>query len=115
MGSEWERKRAEGFKKGLDKRLVELGTPNLFTQQPERAARIVAADIAAGLSVKEGQYLIVQKIGNRLAVMRGLQEIGELSNPPSEIIGAVERSFGMARGIIHAFHEEAAVAEISIC
>jgi len=27
MGSEWERKRAEGFKKGLDKRLVELGTP----------------------------------------------------------------------------------------
>jgi hypothetical protein len=32
MGSEWERKRAEGFKKRLDKRLVELGTPNLFTQ-----------------------------------------------------------------------------------
>lgn len=115
MGSEWERKRAQGFKKGLDKRLVELGTPNLFTQQPERAARTVAADIAEGTSVEEGQSLTVQKIGSRLAVMRGLQEIGELLNPPSEIISAIEGSFGVAKGIVRAFHEEAAVAEIAIC
>ena len=115
MGSEWERRRADGFKKRLDRGLVELGTPNLFTKQPERAARIVAADITDGASVKEGQDLVIQKIGNRLAVMCGLQEVGQLLNPHSEIVGAVERSFGMARGVIQIFHKEALVAEISIC
>ena len=115
MGSEWERKRAEGFKKRLDKGLLELGTPNLFTQLPERAPRVAAADIADGALVKAGQDLVIQKIGNRLAVMCGLQEVGQLLNPHSEIVAAIEKSFGMARGIIQVFHEEASVAEISIC
>lgn len=115
MGSEWERKRAEGFQKQLDRGLVELGTPDLFTQQPERAPRVVAADITESTSVREGQNLVIQKVGDRLAVMRGVEEIGQLLNPHAEIVGAVERSFGFARGIIQAFHEEASIAEISIC
>jgi len=115
MGSEWERKRAEGFKKRLDKRLVELGTPNLFTQQPERAPRVSAADIADGALVRATQDIVIQKIGDRLAVMCGLQEVGQLSNPHPEIVSAVENSFGVARGIVQVFHQEASIAEISIC
>jgi hypothetical protein len=108
-------KRAEGFKKRLDDDLVELGTPHLFTQQPERAPRVVSADIVDGASLKEGQALVIQKIGNRLAVICGIQEIGQLLNPHSEIVSAVEKSFGYAKGIIQTFHAEALVAEISIC
>ena len=115
MGSEWERKRAEGFKKRLDKRLVELGTPNLFTQQPERAPRVAAADIVDGASVSPQQDIVIQKIGSRLAVMSGLRDLGQLSNPHPEIISAVEKSFGMARGIVQVFHQDASIAEISIC
>jgi hypothetical protein len=115
MGSEWERKRAEGFKKRLDQRLVELGTPNLFTQQPERAPRVAAADIADGISVSPRQDVIIQKIGNRHVVMCGLQEVGQLSNPHPEIISVVENSFGMAKGVVQVFHLEASIAEISIC
>jgi hypothetical protein len=115
MGSEWERKRAAGYRKQLDQGLVELGTPHLFTQQPTRAPRVVAADIIAGTSVVEGENLVIQKIGNRLFVMRGLSEIGQLSNPHPEILSVVETSFGVARGIIQVFHPEASVAEISVC
>jgi hypothetical protein len=115
MGSEWERKRAEGFKKRLDERLVELGTPNLFTTQPERAPRVAAADIEEGISISLTQDIVIQKIGNRLAVMCGLRDVGQLSNPHPEIISAIEKSFGVARGIVHAFHHEASIAEISIC
>jgi hypothetical protein len=115
MGSEWERKRAAGFKKQLDKGLLALGTPDLFTQQPARAPRVVAANIIANVSIKAGQDLIIQKIGDRLAVMCGLKEIGQLSNPHAEIISAVQTSFGVAKGTIQVFHEEASVAEISIC
>jgi hypothetical protein len=115
MGSEWERKRAEGFKKRLDQRLVELGTPNLFTQQPERAPRVAAADIANGASLSPAQNIVIQKVGNRLAVMCGLQDIGQLSNPHPEIVSAVENSFGIARGVVQVFHQEASIAEISIC
>jgi hypothetical protein len=115
MGSEWERKRAEGFKKRLDQKLVELGTPNLFTQQPERAPRVAAADIADGASVSPLQDIVIQKIGDRLAVMCDLHEVGQLSNPHPEIVSAVEKSFGVARGIVQVFHREASIAEISIC
>jgi hypothetical protein len=45
MGAEWERKRAAGFKKQMDQGLIALGTPDLFTQQPTREPRVVAADI----------------------------------------------------------------------
>ncbi len=115
MGSEWERKRAEGYKKRLDKRLVELGTPNLFTLQPERAPRVAAADIADGMSVSPAQNIVIQKIGERLAVICGLQEVGQLSNPHPEIVCAIEKSFGLAKGIVQVFHEEASIAEISLC
>jgi hypothetical protein len=115
MGSEWERKRAEGYRKQLDKGLVELGTPHLFTQQPTRAPRVVVADIVAGTLLVEGENLVIQKIGNRLSLMRGLDEIGQLSNPHPEVLGVVETSSGFAKGIIQAFHVEASVAEVSVC
>lgn len=115
MGSEWERKRAAGYKKQLDQGLLDLGTAHLFTQQPTRAARVVAVDINAGNSVAKGENLILQKNGSRLYVMRGLKEIGRVLNPPSEIMGFVGKSFGMAKGIIEVFHAEAQIAEISVC
>jgi hypothetical protein len=115
MGSEWERKRAANFRKQMDIGLMELGTPHLFTQQPIRAPRVVAADIVAGMSVVEGENLIIQKIGSRFSVMRGLSEIGKLLNPHPEVVSVVETSFGIAKGVIQAFHAEASVAEISVC
>lgn len=115
MGSEWERKRAAGFRKRLDQKLIDLGTPDLFTQTPERAARVVAADIADGASVAAGENLVVQKIGTRLALMSGLHEVGQLSKPHPEIISAVEKSCGVAKAVVQVFHSEASMAEISIC
>jgi hypothetical protein len=115
MGSEWERKRAAGYRKQLDKGLIELGTPHLFTQELTHAPRIAVADIIAGTSVTEGENLVIQKIGNRLSLMRGLSEIGELPNPHPEILSVVETSFGVAKGIIQVFHADALVAEICVC
>jgi len=115
MGSEWERKRAEAYKKRLDKKLVTLGTPNLFTQEPQRAPRIAAADIMEGARLKNGETLVIQKIGNKLALMSGLKEVGQLRNPHTEIISAVEKSFGVAKGVVKTLHEDACVAEISVC
>jgi hypothetical protein len=115
MGSEWERKRAEGYKKRMDKRLIELGTPDLFTQQPERAPRVAAADILDGISISPKQLVVIQKIGDRLAVLSGLYEVGEIPNPHPEIVLAVGNSFGSAKGIVQVFHRDACTAEISIC
>lgn len=115
MGAEWERKRAEGFRKGRDQRLIQLGTPDLFTQKPERAPRVAVADIAEGMFVEVGDGLIIQKLGNRIALMAGLREVGYLTQPPSEIIAAMENSFGYAKGIVRVFHREASIAEISVC
>lgn len=65
--------------------------------------------------MNEGENLTIQRLGNRFSVLRGLNEIGQLTNPHPEIVGIVERSFGVAKGIIRAFHVDALVAEISVC
>jgi hypothetical protein len=115
MGSEWERKRAAAFQKRLNKSLVKLGTPDLFLQEPTRVPRVVAAEIIGNPRISLGEKLVVQKKGQRLTVLKDLTEVAYFANPPAEIYAAVEASFGIAKGIVRAIHQEAAVVEISIC
>lgn len=115
MGSELERKRAAAFQKRLNKSLTKLGTPDLFTQEPTRSPRVVAAELIGNPCLSLGDKLVVQKKGERLTVLHDLTEVAYLANPPAEISAAVEESFGMAKGIVRAVHLEAAVLEIAIC
>lgn len=115
MGSELLRKQADAFKKRLDKSLLALGTPDLFTQTPTRAPRIVAAEMIGSPRVEAGEDLVVQKKGKGLVVLQGLTEVAALPSPPIEIVQMVEASFGSAKGVVEAVHEDASVLEISVC
>jgi len=115
MGSEFLRKQAAAFKRRLDRSLLALGTPDLFTQSPTRAPRVVAAEIVGRSQVRPGDDLVLQKKGKGIVALQGLTEVATLPSPPLEVLELVEASFGCARGVVEIVHDEAAVVEISVC
>ena len=115
MGAEFIRAAAPSFKKGWDRGLLRLGTADLFTQQPTCAPRVVDADLVGNASLDIGDTLIIRKLGGRLIAARGLSEVAYLTNPPADILRAVEASSGIARGTVEHIHQGAGVVEIAVC
>jgi hypothetical protein len=115
MGSEFQRKQAAAYKKRLDHSLLALGTADLFTQNPTRAPRIIAAELVGSICPKAGEDLVIQRKGKALIALQGLTEVAMLESPPLEVAQFVEDSCGVAKGIVEVVHDEAAILEISIC
>jgi len=115
MGADFIRDAAATFKKSWDRGLVRLGTADLFTQQPTCAPRVVDADLVANASIRAGETLVIRKVGNRLVAARGLSEVAYLTNPPADVVKAIEASCGIAKGVVEHVHDDAGVAEIAVC
>ena len=57
MGLDFIRKAAASYRKGLDRRRVELATPTLFTQEPGCAPRAYVARLRGGKRLAVGRRL----------------------------------------------------------
>jgi hypothetical protein len=116
MGVDFIRKAAPSFRKGLDRRRLELGTPNLFTQHPIDAPRTYAATLRAGEALDTGEQVCVHLDDARhVLVLRGLDAIGEFDNPTADLLDALVDSHGEACGLVQTFHSIARIAEIIVC
>lgn len=115
MGIEFIRRSAPSFKKSWDRQRVILATPDFFTRQPVSGARTAAADLTVGDTLQQGDAVTVQLNGSGLVAMRGLSEVAHFTEPPPELISAVQESYGVARGTVEQVNNIAGVVEISIC
>lgn len=115
MGADFVEKATRSFKKSWDRERVALATDDLFTRQPERAARTAAAEITGNASLEVGEKVTVEREAGGLIARRGLDEIARFSNPPLALVKAVENSCGVAIGTVEDVHDLAGVAEISLC
>lgn len=115
MGIDFIRKRARWFRKGLDKRRVELGTPGLFSRALESVPRSYVASVGTGESITLGEELCVCLKGDQLVALRGIRQVACFSAPPPELLNGLTASFGEACGKVEVVHEIASVVEISIC
>jgi len=115
MGTDFIRKIAKSFKKGLDKHRVDLATPTLFTQHPVCTARLAVADILDKVRLNEGDPIIVKEIDSGLVAMCGLSVVAHFINPPADVVSAVHASFGVALGKIKRVHPLSGVVEILVC
>lgn len=115
MGIDFVRRAARSFHKGLDRRRIELATPNLFSQQPTAAPRSYAANLGTGKSLAEGEKLGVRLDGERVIAMRGLDPVATFDRPPAELVKALAASHGEACGVVKQVHGMAQMAEIDVC
>ncbi|HEY6270451.1 MAG TPA: hypothetical protein VIX19_00480 [Terriglobales bacterium] len=115
MGIEFIRKAAPSFRKGLDRRRIELGTPKLFRQEPTCIPRAYAANIGSGQTVATGEKLGVRFDGEQVVALRGLDPVATFSSPPTELKDALRASHGEACGLVKEVHEIAQMVEIAVC
>jgi hypothetical protein len=114
MGIEFIRKAAPAYRKGLDRRRVELSTPTLFTRQPDCAPRAFAARVHKGKTLTPGEKLGICLDGEQVTVLRGLDPVAVFTNPPAELKVALSDAHGEACGQVKEFHDIAGMAEISV-
>jgi hypothetical protein len=115
MGIDFIKKAASRFRKGLDRRRVELATPTLFTQEPAAAPRAYAAQLRNDKPLAVGDKLGVRLEGQNVLALRGLDLIAVFKSPTAELKSALSASFGEACGTVQAIHPVARVAEITVC
>ncbi|HEY6345002.1 MAG TPA: hypothetical protein VIY49_26185 [Bryobacteraceae bacterium] len=115
MGIDFVRKAAPTFRKGLDKKRIELVTPTLFTQQPDCTPRSYAAEVHDGEKLQAGQELGVRLEGQKVVVLRGLDQVATFNSPPADLISALAASHGEACGTVSQVHELSQTAEITLC
>lgn len=115
MGLDFIHKAAKSFHKGLDRSRIELATPDLFTQRPDREPRTYAAKIRPSARMIPGEDLCVRLLNGSIIAQRGMDVIADFSAPPAELTEALMESHGEACGTVCEVYETANTAEVSIC
>lgn len=115
MGIDFLKRSAKSFRKGLDRRRVELCTPDLFTTGVKVAPRLYAATVTSGIRLEEGEKVGVCLRDDRIMAMRGLVPVAFIQNPPPELVAGLVDSFGEACGVVQIVHQISSVAEIQLC
>ena len=115
MGIDFIRRAAPSFRKGLDRRRIELGTPHLFSRKLEGAPRAYAATVQQGEVLSVGEKLCVCLKDDEVIALRGLCTVALVRNPTAELVSELAASYGEACGVVQIFHEIASIAEITVC
>jgi hypothetical protein len=115
MGIDFIGKAAPSFEKSWDRARVRLGTADLFTRQPQAAARTAAAAIAPGVTLRAGEFLVVECDGTDLVALRQQAVVARFVDPPGSLVKAVQDSCGVAKGTVEDVHVLSSIAEISLC
>lgn len=115
MGADFSEKAAKSFKKSWDRARVDLATADLFTREPECAARTAEADLVGNARLAIGETLIVEVEDGSLVARKANTTVARFTNPSADLLSAVAMSCGVAKGVVCEVHSLANVAEISLC
>ena len=116
MGVDFIRKTAKSFHKGLDQSRIDLCTPGLFKQSPEREPRSYAANIRANQNLAPGEELCIRLHDDgKIVAQRGMDIVAVFDAPPMELVEAVKESWSEAYGTVREVYEIADTAEITVC
>jgi hypothetical protein len=115
MGLDFIRATAPSFNRVLDRRLVEMNSPKLFSRDLPIVSRTASADIYGGASIAAGEKVLLRVIMDKLVVQRENLVIAECADPPAEFIAHLRAGAGVAEGEIKTLQHISQTVEISIC
>lgn len=115
MGIEFLTRTRPTIRKHIDRKRVELATPDLFTQQPTNQPRCAMISLNKGTDVKEGDRLIIELGSTSITVRRENNFVGVYDNPNSEVLTNLSNSGGAAGGIVRRIMKLSGKAEVSLC
>jgi hypothetical protein len=115
MGLDFIRATTPSFNRVLDRRLVEMRSPKLFTRDMPTVSRTASADILGGVKVTAGERVLLRVIKNKVIVQRENLVIAECANPPAEFFAHLRAGADIAEGEIKSLQPISQTVEIGIC
>ena len=115
MGLDFIRRTTPSFDRVLDRRAIELRTPQLFSRDMPIVARTVCADICNDAKLAEGDRIILRAIKDKLVVQRGNVVVAECHNPPSDFMSRLREGAGVAKGEIKSLQPISQTVEVGFC
>lgn len=115
MGLEFLSRTKRTITKHIDAKRVALATPSLFTTTPTSTPRCSIASVAGNVNLTNGEVLILEARNGSVKLRRGIADVGDLDNPSCDTIAAIEKSGGVANGVVQRVHKISKKVEVSLC
>jgi hypothetical protein len=115
MGADFLERVRRTIKRSWDRQRVALATSDLLTRQPDCVGRSVVGEIIGDARLARGERLTVEKDERGLVARRGVTDVIRIEGAPPGVIRGIEESCGVGVGMVNQVHDQAGVAEISIC
>ena len=115
MGLDFIRTAAPGFNRVLDRRLVEMHSPKLFSRDMPIVSRTARADLCGDADVTPGEKVLLRVVKDKVIVQRLNTIIAECPNAPVEFVAKLRAGAGIAEGEITSVQPISQTLEIGIC
>ncbi|MBY5903941.1 hypothetical protein HFO88_26865 [Rhizobium leguminosarum] len=115
MGIEFLTRTRTTIRKHIDRKRVELATPDLFTQEPTDQPRCAMISLRKGAVVKEGDRLIIELGKASITASRDNSVVGIYDNPNSDVLTNLSSGGGTAGGVVRRVMKLSGKAEVSLC
>lgn len=115
MGLDFIRTAAPGFNRVLDRRLVEMHSPTLFSRDVPIVSRTARADLRGDAAATLGEKVTLRVVMDKVIVQRLNAVIAECPNPPTEFVAVLRSGAGIAEGEVTSVLPLSGTMEIGIC
>jgi hypothetical protein len=115
MGLDFIRTTAPSFNRVLDRRLVEMHSPKLFSRDMAIVSRTACADICGDATVTPGEKVLLRVVKDKVIVQRMNVVIAECPSAPAEFVAHLRAGAGIAEGEIKSLQPISRTVEIGIC
>ncbi len=115
MGLDFIRTAAPSFNRVLDRRLVEMHSPTLFSRDAPIVSRTARADVCGDAIVTPGEKVILRVVKDKVIVQRFNTVIAECLNAPAEFVAILRSGAGIAEGEVTSVQSISQTLEIGIC
>jgi hypothetical protein len=115
MGIDFIRTAAPAFNRVLDRRLVELHSPNLFSRDLPVVSRTARAELRGPFDTKAGAEVLLRVVDGKVVVQVQGSIIAECPAAPAEFVAQLHAGAGIARGEVKSVQPISQTIEVAIC
>lgn len=115
MGAEFLDRTKKTIVRHIDTKRAALATSDFFTKIPTDQPRCAIATISGGVSLRDGDSLIVETRNGAVNALLGNTVVARFDSPSNELVTAIARSGGAATGTVQRVHQISKKVEVSLC
>ena len=113
MGLDFITSKAKGFRKFWDGGRAALATLDLLSPEEQWEEQHVLFEVQDGVTLSEGEHLVVQISGTTLVALRGQDVVATAGNPPESVMTAIRRAKGYVMARVARFSAVSRTADLA--